>query len=56
MQALENDPPAIVVYDTSNQIDGQNLTDYAPLLLKYIQTNYFIQESIGPYLIYARRF
>jgi hypothetical protein len=41
------DPPKLVVFDPESSVDGRNISQYAPALIKYIKLGYHQVDMIG---------
>ncbi len=55
LQGLKADPPKLIVYDPLAGIDGQKLADYAPELVKYMQDNYYLTDTVKEVGFYESR-
>ncbi|KKR38360.1 MAG: hypothetical protein UT72_C0020G0007 [Candidatus Woesebacteria bacterium GW2011_GWB1_40_101] len=42
-----NDPPKVVVRDKLAEVDGKNLMEYMPNIVKYIDQNYKVIDKVG---------
>ncbi len=48
------DTPVLVNYEAS--VDGQNIARSAPRIIKYIESNYTLQDKVGGYDVFVRNF
>ncbi|MBI5358645.1 hypothetical protein HZB69_03425 [Candidatus Amesbacteria bacterium] len=53
--SLKKESPKLVVYDSSSQIDGLFLRNYADYLVRYVEENFVPVKSIGTITIYESR-
>jgi len=56
LQAIQLDPPKLIVYDTASVVDGQPLSVTAPILLEYILRYYKPIDRDGSVIFYENRY